>query len=165
MGSSGAGKTELGSLAGLPVVHLDRHYWRPGWQEPDRETWVEQVRALIAEPRWVMDGNYSGTLAQRLPAADTIIFLDFPTWLCLWRVLKRTFRSLGQVRPDLAPGCPEKFDLEFLKYVWRYRRKDQPHHLMAIADFPGRLIFLRRPAEIRAFLDDQRSRTARVRGD
>src|SRR4051812_43283485 len=56
-------------------------------------------------PRWIMDGNYSGTLAARLSRADTIVFLDMPTALCLWRVLCRTLRHIGRTRDDMAKGC------------------------------------------------------------
>jgi len=152
LGCSGAGKSTLarqvGRITGLPIIHLDQHYWRPGWQEPDRETWRREVGALIAQPRWVMDGNYGGTLMLRLTAADTVIFLDFPTWVCLGRVLLRVARSLGRTREDMAPGSPERFDLSFLRYVWRYRREDRSRHLAAVAAFGGRLIILHRPAEV-----------------
>jgi adenylate kinase family enzyme len=95
-----------------------------------------------------MDGNYGGTLMLRLSAADTVIFLDFPTWVCLGRVLLRVIRSLGRTREDMAPGCPERFDLSFLGYVWRYRREDRSRHLAAVAALGGRLIILHRPAEV-----------------
>jgi adenylate kinase family enzyme len=98
IGCSGAGKSTLarqvGRITDLPVIHLDQHYWPPGWQEPDRATWRCKVSALIAQPRWVMDGNYRRTLALRLAEADTVIFLDFPTWLCLVRVLRRVGGSV-----------------------------------------------------------------------
>jgi adenylate kinase family enzyme len=126
LGCSGAGKSTLarqvGRITGLPFIHLDRHYWLPGWQEPDREAWRCKVSALIAQPRWVMDSNYGRTLALRLAEADTVIFLDFPTWLCLVRVLRRVVSSFRRTRVDMAPGCPERLDFLFLRYVYRYRR-------------------------------------------
>ena len=72
-----------------------------------------------------MDGNYSSTLAARLSRADTVVFLDMPTALCLWRVLCRTLRHLmdiGRTRDDMAKGCLERSDWPFLKYVYSYRR-------------------------------------------
>jgi adenylate kinase family enzyme len=156
LGPSGAGKSRLArqiaEITGLPLVHLDQHYWRPGWREPDREIWAAQVAELIAAPRWVMDGNFGGTLPQRLAAADTAIVLDMPTWLCLLRVLRRIIASYGRTRADLAPGCPERFDIEFLIYVCLYRRRDQPRHMRDVASFGGRLIRLRGRTEVGAFI-------------
>ena len=122
LGGSGAGQStlaaELGRITGLPVVHLDRHFWQPGWREPPPETWRAQATGLAGEPAWIIDGNFGGTLAPRVAVADTIRFLDFSTWRCFARVLKRTLRSFGRVRPDLAPGCPERLDPALLRYVW-----------------------------------------------
>lgn len=99
-----------------------------------------------------MDGNFGGTLPQRLAAADTVILLDMPTWLCLVRVLRRITGSYGRTREDLAPDCPERFDLAFLLDVCRYRRRDGPRHMADVAAFGGRLIRLSRRAEVAAFL-------------
>jgi adenylate kinase family enzyme len=100
-----------------------------------------------------MDGNYGGgTLPARLAAADTAILLDFPTWRCLPRVLRRVIASFGQTRADMAPGCPERLDFEFLIYVCRYRRHDRHRHLAGIRQFGGTLVTLQRPAEVAAFV-------------
>lgn len=142
----------MARITGLPIIHLDRHYWRPGWQEPDKQIWDGEVAAFVRQPQWVMDGNYGSTLAIRLAAADTAVFLDFPTWLCLARMLRRSLGRLGRTREDMAPGCPEHFDMAFLLYVCRYRRKHRPRHLGAIGRFGGTLCTLRRPAEVAAFV-------------
>jgi adenylate kinase family enzyme len=70
IGSGGAGKstfaTRLAQLTGLPLFHLDALYWKPGWVETPKEVWSRTMGQLIAGARWVMDGNYGGTLEQRL---------------------------------------------------------------------------------------------------
>ena len=108
IGSGGGGKStlavELGRLLGLPVVHLDALHWKPGWIVPDQQEWRETVRALAQRDEWVMDGNYTRTLDLRIPAADTVIFMDFPPITCVWRVLKRRVRYRGGTRLDMAPG-------------------------------------------------------------
>jgi adenylate kinase family enzyme len=139
---------QIGRITGLPVIHLDQHYWLPGWQEPDKGTWLRKVGSLLGRPQWVMDGNFGGTLALRLSAADTAIFLDFPTRVCLGRVLRRVVGSLGRTREDMAPGCPERFDFSFLKYVYRYRGEDRYRHLAAVEAFSGNLMILHRPFEV-----------------
>src|SRR4051794_10978137 len=91
IGSGGAGKSTLarrmGQVLDLPVVHLDVLFWKPGWIETPRPEFERKFGAIIEGPRWVMDGNYSGTLELRIRAADSVVFLDFPPLLCLWRVI------------------------------------------------------------------------------
>lgn len=156
VGCAGAGKTWfsecLAVRTGLPLVHLDRHFWRPGWVTPETEDWRRQVDALIAAPRWIMDGNYGGTLERRLPRADTVFFLDLPRSVSLWRVLKRTLQHYGKVRGDLAEGCPERFDLAFLRYIWNYRRDHRPAVVAKLRAFQGNLVTFRSRAEIGAYL-------------
>ena len=157
LGCSGAGKTTL-SLAlaertGLPVIHLDRHYWRAGWVEPPKEEWRAEVAALTARPEWIMDGNYGGTVVERLAFADTAIVLDFSTATRLWRVVKRIAAGYGRTRPDLADGCPEQIDLAFFKYVAAFRRNQRPRLMGALKGFGGRTVILSRPSEVRGFLD------------
>ncbi len=156
LGCAGAGKStlsiELARRTGLPLIHLDKHYWRPGWVEPTRDEWRAQVAALLERPSWIMDGNYGGTVAQRLARADTAIFLDFPAWRCLWRVIKRIALSYGRTRPDLAEGCPEHIDFPFFLYVLRFRRRSRPNLEAALAGFSGRVIRLTAPGQVRRYL-------------
>lgn len=110
LGSSGAGKSTLsvalGAATGLPVVHLDKEHWQPGWTEPDRDTWNARLAELAAAPEWIIDGQYGASLCVRLERADLAIFLDLPTSLCLWRVGRRILGSYGRVRPDMAMDAP-----------------------------------------------------------
>jgi adenylate kinase family enzyme len=130
VGSGGAGKSTLavalGRATGLPVVHLDRYYWRPGWQPPVAEEWRATVRQLVAGERWIMDGNYSSTFAPRLARADTLIFLDRPRHVCLWNIVQRRLRHAGRARPDMNEGCREQLSAEFVAYVWGYPTKRRP---------------------------------------
>lgn len=130
VGSGGAGKTtlalQLASLLSLEVIHLDQHFWNSGWRESTPEEWNAKVQNLIAKDRWVMDGNYSGTLEIRARTADTIIFLDFSTWTCLRGILWRRLQYHGRTRPSMPENCPERLNPEFIHYVWNYRRSRRP---------------------------------------
>jgi adenylate kinase family enzyme len=130
IGSGGAGKTtfatRLGELLKLNVIHLDRLYWQPGWVEPPKEEWAATVESLISRDAWIIDGNYSGTLEQRLAACDAVVFLDLPPLTCLWRVFKRLVQYHNTTRPEMAAGCREHFNLKFLLWVWNYRRRTRP---------------------------------------
>jgi len=156
LGAPGSGKSTLAAAiarqAGLPLVHLDQHYWRPGWVEPDPAEWLRQVEALAAGERWAMDGNYGGTLAPRLARADTIVWLDFPTWLCLARIAGRALRHHGRVRADMAQGCPERLEWEFFAYTATFRRRARRRIVEHLRDFPGTIVRLRRPREVARFL-------------
>ncbi|AVX03723.1 hypothetical protein MXMO3_01192 [Maritalea myrionectae] len=158
LGGSGSGKSTLARALGkklnLPVVHMDQHYFSAGWVEPDHADWREKVASMCAEDQWVMDGNYSKTFDLRLPRADLIIFLDFPTWLCTWRVFKRTTFGFGKVRPDSAVGCPERFDPQFLLYVLNYRSQRAPKIREKLIELGTSTRILSSPNDINKFLEE-----------
>ncbi len=134
VGGSGSGKStlarELGALTGLPVIHMDTLFWEPGWTMAEEQTFLSRVRTAIAGDRWVIDGNYSRTWPERVARADTVVFLDLPTWVRLWRVISRTVRGYGRPRPDLGAGCPERIDLGFVfGWVLCYRSLGRPKAL------------------------------------
>ena len=162
IGSSGAGKSimsrRLGEVTGLPVIHLDYHHWRPGWTEPPKEVWTEQVTELLKGEEWIIDGNFGGTMEQRLASCDTVIFLDLPRLVCTWGVIKRVLTYYGDTRPDLPAGCPEKFDLPFIKWVWDFPNRSRPRVLERIAAVQDRVNVyrLRSRREAEKFLADLR---------
>lgn len=121
IGSGGAGKStfsrQMGDITGLPVVHLDLEYWRPGWVKTPKDEWNQKVTEMIARDEWIMDGNFGGTRELRAGSADTIVFLDIPRRVCIYRVCKRYLRFRGGNRPEMSEGCNEKLDLEFLLWI------------------------------------------------
>jgi adenylate kinase family enzyme len=136
LGAGGAGKTTLavalGRLLDLPVIHLDRHYWKAGWVAPTREEWHGTVRELSARDAWVMDGNYSSTLAARLERAHVAVLLDPSLWTCISGIYRRGL-ARGVDRPDLADGCEDRLpDREFLWYVTTYKYRSRPRVLRLI---------------------------------
>ena len=166
IGSGGAGKStfakELGAILELPVIHLDQAYWKPGWEKPSKEEWARTIDQLIAQPEWIMDGNFGGTLPQRIKRADAIILLDTSRWICLWRVAKRAVKYRGRHRPDMTPGCQERFDLEFIKWIWTYPAKSRPAKLALLsATGPDqRVVILRSSGEVSRFLSETRREVA-----
>jgi adenylate kinase family enzyme len=112
---------KLGETLGLPVVHLDVLYWRPGWTPSDVESFRERVTKAIAGDGWIVDGNFSGfAFDLTLARADMLIVIERPRWPCLWRVLWcSAFQRHGR-RRDLPVGCPEKFDWGLLRQTWRW---------------------------------------------
>ena len=78
----------LAAKTGLPVIHLDLHFWKPGWVAPSETEWREKQRGVLAGNAWIADGNYHETLDLRLERADTVVFLDLPWWLCAGRAFR-----------------------------------------------------------------------------
>lgn len=158
IGSSGSGKStlsrRLGERLGLEVLHLDAFFWRAGWVETPREEWRRTVEGLCAREAWVMDGNFSRTLDVRLAACDTVVFLDMPRAVCVWRALKRRVMYRNATRPDMAAGCGEKLDLKFLHWIWTFPSRSRPTVLARIEQFAAgkRVIHLRSDAEVEHFL-------------
>jgi len=160
LGSSGSGKSTFARLLaeqlGSELIHLDSHYWRPNWVAISPDEWDQLLRELVERDSWVMDGNYSKSLDLRLAYADTVIFLDYHRLLCLWRCVGRYLRYRGRVRPELAPGCYEKLDWEFITWIWNYPRRSRPQVWAALERHAGekRIYRLRGNREVAHFLTD-----------
>lgn len=168
IGSGGAGKStlarHLGEITLLPVIHLDREFWRPGWTETPKPEWKERVEHLVEADEWIIDGNFGGTMEIRLAAADTVVFLDFPRLLCTYRAIKRAVAFRNRTRPDMGPGCNEKFDLEFLRWVWQFPGKTVPSIEARLAKLGPHVTLLRlhSPKQVESYLSEVRSRFAKA---
>lgn len=159
IGCGGAGKStlarQLGEKTGLPVVHLDKLFWKPGWVESTKAEIDEIIRREMEKPRWIMDGNYNRTMPRRLERCDTVIYLDFSTFACLMGVLKRITTTYGTVRPDMGEGCPERIDLEFLKWVWNFNKTKRQRYYNMLQELDGKQVFiLKNRRQVRRFLND-----------
>jgi adenylate kinase family enzyme len=161
IGSPGAGKStlaaRLAARLGVPVHFLDRHHWLPGWTYRDAASARAIVRALADTPEWVMDGNFAESFDLRMPRADTLIWLDYPRATCIRRILWRTLRDYRQIKPDLPDGCPEGFDLNTLRFAWRFPAESQPQIAAAIGQYGAHL------AVFRLCHDDDVARFSRAR--
>jgi adenylate kinase family enzyme len=162
LGPSGSGKSTfakaLANRLGIPWICLDHHYWKPNWVETPAEEWREIVASLISRDEWVMDGNYSKTLEMRIKRADTAIFLDVPRRVSFWRVLKRRIIHRGKVRPELAEGCKEKIDLDFLQWIWGYPTRTRPAVDRILNDYLEKktVVVLKGARQAGKFLDSMR---------
>ena len=156
--SAGAGKStfarRLGKLAGIEVSHLDRYYWRPGWIEAPKEEFVAAQRELVERDQWIIEGNYTSTIDIRESHADTVIYLELPMRVCLYRVVKRRIQYHGKTREDLTPGCPEKIDWAFIKFIvttYKGRKKKMVERLQRYASEGKTVHYLKSAAQIEGF--------------
>lgn len=158
IGCPGAGKSTLSmALAkklGLPLIHLDAIFWKPGWVQSEREEFRGKLEQAVSMPAWIIDGNYGSTLAMRLERSDAVIYLDFPRIKCIWGVLKRMMINIGKTRPDMAEGCPEKIDREFLKYVWEFNKNNSVKQKQLVADSSVLCITLKSRREVNKLLEE-----------
>lgn len=158
VGCSGSGKSSLARALSarldLPVIHLDALYWRPGWTPSSNETFRARVAKAVAGDAWICDGGYSSTYDLRLPRADLVIWLDRSRWRCLWRVVIRWLTHIGRTRADMGPDCPEKIDLEFVLFIWNWRRRNRPTLEAGLARFAPEapLTVLRSDRQVADFL-------------
>lgn len=159
LGFSGSGKSTLArTLAeglGCPVLHLDRIQFASGWKLRDRgEAAALAEEFLDAHDSWVIDGNYK-TFSQerRLREADSILFLNFSRWSCLLRVIRRSLRYRGGTRPDMADGCTEKLDWEFVRWVlWEGR---SPAMLRRILEnWPDKTVILKNQRQLDRYVEE-----------
>lgn len=136
IGSGGAGKStlarQLGSITGTPVIHLDAIYWRPGWQPVGEEEFDARLSAELKKERWIIDGNFGRTLAQRARRSDLVIYLDYSSVVCLCGVIGRRIKYRGRTREDMTEGCEEKLDWEFLKWVVSFKKTKKPEILATL---------------------------------
>ena len=163
IGSSGSGKStlarQLGAGLNLPVFHLDKYFWHPGWIGTPKDEWKSQVENLALGDSWIIDGNYRDTLDIRLKMADTIIFLDLPRLICAWRVIKRRIQYRNHPRPDIAEGCQESVldpaFPRFLGHILDYPNRARPNVMRKIEHFAShkRFIWLRSTKDVQQFVE------------
>ena len=158
IGCGGAGKStlarQLGEKLGLPVVHLDKLFWRPGWVNLTREEFDVVHNAAIEEKKWILDGNFDRTMEPRIRRCDTVVYLDFSRIACLCGVMKRILTTYGKVRPDMGDGCPERFDLAFLQWVWNFNKNKREKNYRLLEQYGDKRIYiLKNRKQVKEFLE------------
>jgi adenylate kinase family enzyme len=149
IGMAGAGKSTfsraLSARTGLPLIHLDVHYWSPGWVKPSDGEWRDTQRALLAGPAWIADGNDPETLDLRLERAETVVLLETPWWICAGRAFLRGLRKpIG----EMPEGCDDSVtrrlrdEWGLIAVIWRHRRSEI-EHARAVISQHGRHVVLR----------------------
>jgi adenylate kinase family enzyme len=95
IGTTGSGKTTLGENLGrvlaIQPTDLDALNWENDWQAAPPETFEQRVTDVVNRERWIISGNYSRVRDLIWSQADTIIWLDYPFHVNLWRLSKRTW--------------------------------------------------------------------------
>jgi adenylate kinase family enzyme len=145
LGRGGAGKStlarRLGEITGLPVVELDKVFWRPGLLPTPPAEWLQMQQEIIRQEKWIIDGDLGpyDSVDERLRVADTILFLDFSLFRCAWRASRRS-----RERSD------------FWYWMLKWRRRSRPVLLRAISLYApmAHLHILRGPKAVARFIAD-----------
>ena len=162
IGCGGSGKStlaaELERRTGLPAVYLDRLFWLSGWVQRNRTEFDSMLVDELNKPRWVIDGNYTRTLAQRLERCDAVLILDYPRMVCIAGIIRRRIQYAGRSRASITEGCPERLDPEFIRWVWSFRRHTLPGQLDLIRqaaqrEHPPQIFILKNRSQARRWLN------------
>ena len=128
IGCPGGGKTtfanKLGSVLQIPVHHLDKYFWKEGWKPTPQDEFRKIQNELMSGDTWILDGNFTKSIDNRIVAADTIILFDFPKFINLYRTLKRFFQNFGKVRPDMGGENKETLQWVHVKYIITFPRRE-----------------------------------------
>lgn len=154
IGCPGSGKSTLSialsQATGLPLYHLDLLYWNVDKTTVERSVFLQRLQPILEKDEWIIDGNYGATMELRIAACDTVIFLDYPTELCLEGIRARR----GKPRPDMPWVEKEgEEDAEFINSVLRYNDTNRPRVLERLKKHPEKtVIILKSRAETDRFL-------------
>ncbi|MBV1265358.1 AAA family ATPase [Listeria monocytogenes] len=128
IGPNGAGKstfaTELGKHYDFEVCHLDKLFWQENWNAVAKADFEDKVDNIMSsKKKYIIDGDYFFNLEKRLEHADLVIWIKIPVFLCVANIIKRRFKYMTNVRPDVTEGCDEKLNFSFLLYALKYNKR------------------------------------------
>ncbi len=143
IGCPGSGKStlsiELSRITGLPLCHLDRLYWNPDRTTVEKTVFRQRLEQVLCQDQWIIDGNYGSTMEMRIAACDTVIFLDYPTDVCIDGVRSRR----GKPRQDMPWVEPEdEEDPAFMEYIASYRAVSRPKVIALLEKYPSKQIVI-----------------------
>jgi adenylate kinase family enzyme len=157
IGVSASGKSvfsrELGERTNIPVTYVDALMWKPGWNYIGDETTVSKLIEISQKPEWIIEGYIE---KEARPAvfenADSIVYLDYPRRVAVWRYIKRWWKHRKDARPELE-GSPDRFSFKFLKLVWTKGEAISLERFLAGLSNQGKIIKLTSPRQAKIFLD------------
>ena len=145
IGISGSGKStlarRLATRTGLPVTYMDTVFWTGAWEAVPEGDYLRAHAAIVRRDAWIIEGFVEPSMAERLAAADLVLYLDYAGWRCGGRLLRRWIRYRRRSRPELPPEAIDRIDLGFL---WLVLTRGERRHIEAA-------IAVHRPAALRRF--------------
>ena len=141
IGCPGSGKStfskSLHNVTGIPLFHLDMMFWNGDKTTVEKSVFLERLISIMDQNEWIIDGNYGGTMELRMMACDTIIFLDYPSSVCLEGIYQRR----GKMRSDM-PWIDSGEDTEFIEFVKNYNAQQRPKVLSLLEKYKEKDVFV-----------------------
>ena len=147
----------------LAHVELDALNWGPDWTARPHEEFAALVSQVTSGDRWVVCGNYSRTRDTLWPRADTVIWLDYPLPVVLWRLWWRTLRRSAS-QEELWNGNKERLWEHFFTrkslFLWALqtygrRRREYPVLFSQPQNSHIKVIRFRWPGQTERWLSQQ----------
>ncbi|MCL2527499.1 MAG: AAA family ATPase [Defluviitaleaceae bacterium] len=161
IGNSGSGKStlarQMSEILGIPAIYIDalRFLENKNWVETPKKEFQAKIAAAVSADEWIFEGCGTSTLPQRIERCDTIIFLDFNRFFCLYYAIKRRIQIRQKPRPELPKGCIDKIDKQFLKWIfWDYSKRSRPLILKMIYASDKPLHHLKKRKEVDQFISE-----------
>ena len=141
IGCPGSGKSTfaraLHAKTALPLYYLDLLYWNSDRTTVSKEVFFERLQNVLKLDKWIIDGNYKGSMEMRMKECDTVFFLDYPVDICVDGIKKRK----GTPRPDM-PWIETEDDEEFLKFIRNYNMQNRPQVMELLKKYSDKNIYI-----------------------
>ena len=143
IGCPGSGKStlsiELHKKTNIPLFHLDMMYWNEKREVVEKSLFLNHLKETLKRDEWIIDGNYLYTMEQRMAECDTVIFLDFPTEVCLDGVRQRR----GKPRADMPWIENEnEEDAEFINFIKEFNEMSRPKIIALLNKYSNKNIHI-----------------------
>jgi len=160
IGYSGSGKStlarKLAEKYNIAVLHFDAVQFKPNWEIRSDAVKKKMTQVFMdIHDSWVIDGNYSKlSFDRRMEEADVIILLLFNRFSSFYRAWRRSKVYANKTRPDMAEGCNEKFDLEFMKWIlWKGRtRQTKERYRNVIKNYPQKVTVIKNQMQLDRYI-------------
>ena len=143
IGCPGSGKStfskKLSSASGIEVHHLDNIFWNEDRTNIEISELNNEIGKILRTDRWIIDGNYLGSMEERIKYADTVFFLDYDTEICVRGILDRR----GKKRDDLPFVEPaDEVDEELMDMVKSFKTEIRPDVIDILERYNNRDIYI-----------------------
>ena len=158
-GYSASGKStfakKLKEIYQVEVLHLDKIHFSSGWIERSNEEMSEDVLQFIKREDWIIDGNYTKIAPQRFDECNQLFYFNFNRFKCITNAIKRYFKHRHTTREDMAQGCEEKLDLEYIGWILfrGRRRKNRLWKKKLKENYQEKIIFFTKQKQVDSYLE------------